>query len=146
MFPERAEKGAFRVNKLNPYVLRETAVDQWRGAELFEEWLPKLQLPFGKKILPLAHNWPFEAGFLRKWLGSRAFDEFFFGFRDTMALCNMLNDMADMQNLQWPFPKVNLEYVATTLRIENPNPHDALGDAVTTAHVYRVLMTKYRVV
>jgi DNA polymerase III epsilon subunit-like protein len=99
-----------------------------------------------KKILPLAHNWPFEAAFMRKWLGTRTFEDFCFGYRDTMALANALNDIADFANDPWPFPKVSLTYLCSQLKVENTNPHDALGDAVATAECYRRLVTRYRVV
>ena len=37
--------------------------------DLLVEWWEKLDLPLGKTLVPLAHNWAFEAGFLRAWLG-----------------------------------------------------------------------------
>jgi DNA polymerase III epsilon subunit-like protein len=145
MHPERVEKGAFRVNKLNLEKIVETGMDAYRVADLFDEWVQRLNLPFRKKIMPLAHNFPFESRFLHSWLGQLSYDSFFYGYRDTMAIVNMLNDMADMQNTPWPFPKINLEYVCSQLKVENLNPHDALGDAVATAECYRKLVTQYRI-
>jgi DNA polymerase III epsilon subunit-like protein len=145
MHPEWADPEAMRVCKLDVDKLLETAMDQWRVADLFEEWFERLNLPWRKQILPLAHNFPFEAGFLRAWLGSLSYEHFFFGYRDTMTIANMLNDIADMNNEPRPFPKVSLTYLCSQLMVENRNPHDALGDAVATAECYKKLVTRYRI-
>lgn len=139
------EPGAFRVNKLDIDHLIDTGLDPYRVADRFDEWFQGLGLPFKKKILPLAHNWPFEASFLTRSLGWMSFDDFFFGYRDTMTVANLLNDIADMNNEPWPFPKVSLTYLCSQLKVENENPHDALGDAKATAECYRRLVTRYKI-
>lgn len=144
--PEKyIESDAMRCNKLDWYNLRDTALDPWKVSELFEEWWQGLKLPFRKTIIPIAHNWPFEHGFLHDWLGGTAMQDFFFGFRDTMALANSMNDMADMRNEAYPFPKVSLDYMCSHLKVENYKPHDALADCIATAEVYRKLVTDYTI-
>ena len=74
-----------------------------------------------------------------------SFDAFFFGYRDTMTVANMLNDIADMHNEPWPFPKVSLKYVCSQLGVENDRPHDAMGDARACAKCYRRMVTRYKI-
>lgn len=143
--PHTWEPDAVRMAKTDLVNLWENGLDSTKVADLFDEWFQKLNLPWQKKILPLAHNWPFEQAFLTRWLGWMSFDAFFFGFRDTMTVANMLNDIADMHNEAWPFPKVSLRYLCSQLGVENMNPHDALGDAVACAECYRHLVTRYKI-
>ncbi len=146
MHPETAEPEAMRTNKIDLEKLLREGHDQWRVADLFEEWFEKLNLGFRKAIIPLAHNWPYDAAFLQAWLGHLSFHHFFFGYRDTMSVMNHLNDIADFANEPWPFPKMSLGSLCNRLQVENLNPHDALGDAVATAECYRRLVTRYRIV
>jgi DNA polymerase III epsilon subunit-like protein len=146
--PERIEPDARKVCKLDDArlerLIRE-GIDCWRAADLLDEWFQRLNLGFRKQIIPLAHNWPHDAAFLLDWLGHASFNAFFFGHRDTLAVANMLNDIADMNNEPWPFPKVGLKYLCSQMKVENTNPHDALGDAVATAECYRRLVTRYKI-
>ena len=144
--PETFEPQAIRMNKEKVLKAIERGIDPYKAADYFDDWFQKLNLPMYKKILPLAHNWPFENRFLHAWLGSFNMDQFFFGYRDTMVLANVINDIADMRNEPWPFAKVSLGYMCSTLKIENLDPHDALGDAVACAEVYRTLVRRYRLV
>lgn len=144
--PEKyIEADAMNCNKLDWHHLRDTAMDPWKVSELFDEWWQGLKLPFRKTIIPIAHNWPFESGFLHDWLGAAAMQDFFFQFRDTMALANSINDMADMRNEAYPFPKTGLGYMCSQLKIENHKPHDALADCMATAELYRRLVTEYTI-
>jgi DNA polymerase III epsilon subunit-like protein len=143
--PERTEPRALDANKLDVYKLMAEAMDSTRVADLFEEWFTKLNLAFRKGIIPLAHNWPFDAAFLRNWLGNDNFNHYFYSYRDTMSVMNHLNDIADINNETWPFPKQSLGSLCNRLTVENKNEHDALGDAVATAECYRRLIYKYKI-
>src|ERR1019366_7312990 len=123
------DKRAMRANKLDIDHLTATAMDDMRVADLFDEWFQKLRLPYSKKIIPLAHNFPFEHSFLNSWLGQLSYDAFFFGYRDTMSVINHLNDIADMHNEPWPFAKQNLAWMCSTLGVTNHRAHDAMSDA-----------------
>lgn len=113
LHPERADPEALRVCKLDLDKILETGMDTWRLADLFGEWFEWLRRPLRKQILPLAHDFPFEAGFLRAWLGSLIYEHFYFGYRDTMAIANLLNDVAGYHNEPWPSPKVSLTYLCS---------------------------------
>lgn len=54
-------------------------------ADLLVEWFEKLELPFKRSLIPLAHNWAFESSFLKAWLGVDLVDQVFHSHaRDTM--------------------------------------------------------------
>lgn len=113
-------------------------LDRYFAADLFNEWFERLKLPLGKRISVLAQNWVYDRGFILNWLGPAAVDRYFDArYRDTMSAALFCNDRADFTADQIQYPKVNLRYLAKTLRVENPNPHDALNDCVVTAEVYR---------
>lgn len=137
------EPDAMRCNKLNWRNLRDTALDPYKVAELFEEWWGRLKLPFNKSIIPLAHNYTFEYKFLHEWLGPLNMDHYFFQFRDTMALANSLNDYADWVSGPYPYPKMDLAYLCSTLNVDNYKPHDALSDALACAECYREMMKRH---
>jgi DNA polymerase III epsilon subunit-like protein len=138
--PDSIDPEAMDVHKLDLCRIMQQAMDPWRVAELFDEWFQKLKLPFRKKITPLAHNWPFEYGFLTKWLGKKSMEDFFFGYRDTMALANAMNDSADFHVEPCPYPKVSLKYLCSQLKVEHTRAHDALPDCVATAECYRKML------
>ncbi len=135
---------ALRTHKIDMVKLCNTGLDPWKVADLFDEWFQRLNLPVYKKIMPLAHNWPFEQRFLYDWLGPKSMDAFFFTYRDTLAMANMLNDIADHNNEELPFPKTSLTYLCSKFKIENQHAHDALGDAVATIEVYNRMMRMTR--
>lgn len=142
--PENADPGAFRVNKMTLADCVLKGVDPYEAADAFEEWFFKLKLADGKKIAPLAHNWPFDRSFIIDWLGMETFAQFFdYHARDTAVVANYLNDRADIAGEKYPFPKVNLAYVSSQLSIVNPDAHTAIGDALTTAKVYKALLGRF---
>jgi DNA polymerase III epsilon subunit-like protein len=120
-------------------------------ADQFISWFEKLQLPIGKSIVPLAHNWVFEAGFLRSWLGQKLFEKMFWGHpRDSMQLALSINDRAVMRGESAPFSKVSLGSLARKFGIGEENyadipgytgkAHDAFQDCLVCAEVYRNLL------
>jgi len=140
--PENAELSAGGVNKLQLAKIINEGMDSYRAADLLEEWFLKLKLPENKRISPLAQNWCFDRGFLIQWLGPRMFEFIFDGrYRDTMTAALYCNDKADFMGEAFPYPKVNLEYLSSQLKVENIKAHDALSDCVTTAEVYRRMLT-----
>lgn len=138
---EAIDWDAFKITKLNFFDLCERGLDKYKAADLFEDWLQQLNLPERKRISPLAHNWPFDASFIREWLGPTSFGIHIDGrYRDTMVTALQLNDYADNKNEPVPFPKVNLTYLASQLKIEHTRAHSALGDCVVTAQVYKEMV------
>ena len=113
------------------------------GANLFHEWFERLPLGFKKRIMVLAHNWPFDREFIRNWLGDASFDYYFDPrYRDTMALAAALNDVCDVHANRVPFNKHTLRGIANILEVEwdDLSAHNSLYDANKTAQVYKKLV------
>lgn len=139
--PENIDKAATKAHRIDMAKLIVEGFDPWKGVDLFEEWFERLNLPVGKKIVPLAHNWIFDSAFIKEWLGDLSFQHFFdFHYRDSMTSALYLNDRADAHVEPYPYPKVSLNYCASQLNVHNIQAHDALSDCVTTAEVYRLML------
>lgn len=116
-------------------------MDKWRCADLFVEWFENLKLAPLKRIMPIAHNWVFDSGFIKEWLGEKTFEYIFDPrYRDSMTVSLFLNDIADMQGEQFPFPKNNLQYLCSELKVQRERAHTATDDSVATAEVYKRLI------
>lgn len=125
--------------------LRE-GTDKYEAADYLVDWKNKLNIPEQKLIVPLAQNWAgIDKIFIQKWLGILTYDQVFhFHYRDTMTAALYLNDRAEANNEQIPFPKVGLQYLCSQLGVErNGRSHTALDDAVTVAAVYKKLVEQY---
>lgn len=108
------------------------------AADLFDEWFQKLPKKEEKKISPLAHNWIFDRGFLIDWLGPINFESFFDArYRDPMPAALFQNDRADFASEPYPYAKVHLQFLASSVKYKNEAPHDCLSDCVALAEVYR---------
>lgn len=140
-YPERAQLGADSVHGIDVSKLQETALPQWRVADLFDEWFQALDLPLNKSIVPLAHNWAFEAGFLKSWLGLECVNMMFHPHpRDSMLLAIAINDRALMRGDPIVFKTVSLVAMCKQLGINMLRAHDALSDSLAGAKVYQALM------
>lgn len=136
--PENIDPKALNVSrtKLSDILLK--ALDADRIADFFDEWYKQLPLPSGKQLMPLAHNWPFDREFMIDWLGFENFNHYFNGhYRDLMAAGIYENDKAAFHVEPYPYPKHGLKYYSSQLGVQNPNPHDAMGDCFTTARCYK---------
>ncbi len=139
--PERAEREASVIHRLDLADLMLNAPSSEKVADLFLEWFEALDLPVSKRLTPLAHNWTFEQAFGKAWLGSELFDHIFhFHPRDGMIFALSLKDRAAFAGEEDPFPWVGLSALCKKFGIVNENPHDALCDAVAEAEVYRALL------
>lgn len=139
--PENVDYHALEVNKIDFYQLQRTAFDADKVADLFDAWFQKLKLPYNKKIAPLAQNWPFDREFIKDWLGEASYESYFDRrYRDTMPVALFLNDVADIHNENYPFPKCSLKYIASTLKIDYSGAHDSMQDCLITAEAYRLMM------
>jgi DNA polymerase III epsilon subunit-like protein len=119
-------------------------VEKEMAAQLLIEWFERIPLPERKRIIPLGQNYmQFDRLFLKEWLTDSTYDYIFdYHTRDTMVVALALNDMAAAIQEHVPFPKVALGYLSACLKVSNPRRHRALGDAVTTAEVYRKMVTQ----
>lgn len=145
-YPDRIKAEAMQVNKLDLDTIMATGFDKETGIQLLEEWYKKLGLPctkYGrpKKVIPLGQNYAFDKGFIQQWLGIDLYNDLFdYHYVDTMIAANYMNDRAAFHAETVPFSKVNLQYLASTLKIKTDRLHDALQDAYTCARVYKAMM------
>lgn len=141
---ERADPRATKVHNLDLEHLKIHSPDKWQVADYLDSWWSNLDLPLRKTLAPVAHNWQFEAGFLKAWLGVESFDQFFYwAARDTMLISVYLNDLAYLRGKLIPFQNVGLTSLCNKIGITNENPHDALADARAEAKVYKYLVEMY---
>jgi len=142
--PERCEHGAQMVHGLDIETLINNCPDHWKVADLFDDWFQSLNLPFNKSLVPLAHNWAFERGFLTHWLGIESFNQFFYKLpRDSMLFAISINDAANFHGYPTPFPYVSLGAMCKKFGIEIPKAHDALNDAIAEAKLYKALLESF---
>jgi DNA polymerase III epsilon subunit-like protein len=150
--PENVEPGALKTNRIDFAKMMQRAADPFDVADYFEDWFEGLKkdtpkrpalLPEGRKIIPLAQNWPFDRSFIMEWLGDKSFNSFFHPwFRDTLPVAQFLNDQYANQTCcamphKVPFPKSNLTYLCSQLKVNHDRLHRALNDCVATAECYR---------
>jgi DNA polymerase III epsilon subunit-like protein len=48
--------------------------------------------------------------------------------------------ISSMVDIEIPFPKVNLQYLCSQLKVERDRSHEAMQDCVATAEVYRKML------
>lgn len=143
---ERAEKESMSISGLSLEELEASAPEAFTVADWLEEWVRDLELPFQRSLVPLAHNWAFEKGFLTDWLGFSSVGKFFFSHpRDTMTTALYINDCAAIRGEPVPFPTVNLPDLCKFLGIEHTKAHDAYADSLACAEAYRRLTFGYGV-
>lgn len=142
--PENIDPAALEVSKTNLREIMIHGMDSSETADMFVKWIERdLGLPKERRLMMLAHNWPFERAFLMEWLGPKTMDAYISGhYRDTMSMGLYLNDRYAFQAESVPFPKVGLTFMATRLKSEIGEPHTALGDCITTLNVYRELCSR----
>jgi DNA polymerase-3 subunit epsilon len=134
-FPHRADPASIAIHGLTPEVL-EDAPDQMRASDLFAEWASQ----YSGKLIPLAHSYTFEYGFLKAWLGSQFSSTFHYHPRDAMGLALALNDLAAIAGREPPFPSVSLANLCKQFGIENQKAHDAFSDAIAEAKLYKKML------
>lgn len=141
----RVDMEAMSINRLKLGELLTNAVPYDAAADLFITWFEKLKLPENRRILPLGHNYPFDRAFLIEWLGPLCYDYYIDArYRDTMPASLYSCDRCNMNNEEVRYPKCNLAYLANVLKIDTTQAHDALNDAITTAAVYRAMLTAFQ--
>ncbi len=141
---ERVERSATMVHGLDIDDLVANCPDQFKAADLFDEWFQRLKLPFKKQLVPLAHNWAFERGFLTHWLGLETFNQLWhFHPRDTMLFALSINDTCAYHGKDIPFGYVGLGSLCDKFGITMEKAHDALCDARAEAELYRRMLAAF---
>lgn len=139
--PERQKGSAGSIHGLDINDLMMNSPSSAKVADLLIEWFERLNLPMKRNLVPLAHNWAFECGFGKAWLGDDMFNQIFHSHaRDGMIEAGHMNDRAAFRGEPIPFPLVGLNPLCKQLGIVNENPHDALSDSIAEAEVYRALL------
>jgi DNA polymerase III epsilon subunit-like protein len=149
-FPERVDKASTRCHGKRLSYIMKRGFERIAAIDMMRDWIDKLGLPFTKskaqrrcKIIPLAHNYVFDIGFIKAWLGNEQYNEWFFGhFRDTMQIALYLNDHSAQHAETVPYSKVGLGWLANQFNIEHDQLHDALVDCRVTAEVYKAMLDK----
>lgn len=135
------------INQRKMYDLADNAMNKNTALDLFVEWIERLHLGTGKRIMPLAHNWCFDKQFLEEWMGPQSYNYYIDSrYRDLMAVANFINDTDDAHATPYHFPKQQLGYICNCLGIEfdTTMAHDAHYDAVKTAEAYKKCMQTTR--
>lgn len=139
--PENIDPSALKVHGVDLHHLMHSSIEPFKAADLFEEWIVKLKLPFRKRIAPLGQCYSFDARFIIDWLGNETYNQFFDGTnRDTASAALFCNDRASFQGSPPPYPKVNLAYLASQLQVSHGRAHDALQDCLVTSEIYRRML------
>lgn len=144
--PERADPKAMQINRLDFAIIGQRGYDQEKAKDLLAGWIKKLDLPttkYGnrKKIIPLGQNYAFDQGFIKAWLGTELYNEYFhYAYRDTKIVAQYLNDRAAMHAEKVPYSKTSLGWLAKRLDVPHERAHDALSDCQATAEIYRRLL------
>lgn len=142
--PERQGQDAKAKTRLNAKKMADECISQERAAELMDEWFVSLNLPSGKRLVPLSHNFGFERTMMLHWLGSDAFHTMWDGrFRDTQVAAAFMNDMYWWKGMSNPFSSISLGAVTKRLGIQLDHAHNALSDALATAKVYKTILSLF---
>lgn len=108
-------------------------------ADMFVTWFESLKLREGKKVVPLAWNWPDVSVWLRNWLGNKTFDYIFdWRFRDVLSTINHINDTLDLSGNTIVFPKITIGSIALRSNIERIRPETALTRAKVLVDIYKM--------
>lgn len=143
--PEKLDTADPQADRINRGLLQAAMTDgieRWTAVDFLSDWFKKLKLPEKKKIVPLGCNYSFDRDFLLDFVGGPlSYEEYFRNdYRDVMLTALAINDMCDFHSERIPFPKYGLTYLCSCLGVEHRNRHDAVGDCIATAEVYRRLM------
>lgn len=135
--PENVDPKAMEINKISLDEVNKLGFGNVKAIELFEEWAAKFQ----GKLHPIAHNYPFDKGFMIDWLGTETMENLFdYHYRDSQAAAEYINDRQMFQNGKPVFDKVNLRYLCKQLNVPYNTGHDALNDCVAGAQVYKKMI------
>lgn len=132
---------AMNINQLDLAKIINGSVPSASAVDLFIHWFEGLKLKEGKQIEPLGCNWPFDREFIIDWMGRAHFNHYFSRyFRDVQPVAKFMADRDGIGDNRIFFPKIGLKSLCSTLGVENPQPHRALGDAVATARCYAKML------
>ena len=116
-----AGEGVGYVHGLNLEDLILHSPDAGKVADLLVEWWEKLDLPFGKTLVPLAHNWAFECEVPASLVGRRSYHHAVPRARTGRhALCTGVERQGGLHGLPCPFAKVGLGSICKHFKVSQP--------------------------
>ena len=143
--PQNIDYKAMSVSRIQLDKICKSGLNPIACIDYIHEWVNRLKLPEGKKIVPLGCNYCFDMVHLMSWMGPSNYWSVFHGhYRDIQTSCLFHNDIADFHATQIPHPKVGLKDIATSLNVEMDEQrlHDSLYDCWITAKCYRAKLLK----
>lgn len=119
-----------------------SGIDYGRAIDHLDEWYDNLNMPFRKRIFPMAYNWPLTNAFLYQWLSFVHMSSIFsYEFRDILSDANFLNDYADFHNRRYVFAKVDYSYITSVMHLEHERGNwDTLENCRNIAEVHRLML------
>ena len=112
------------------------------AADRLEEWVHKLNMPYGKRLVPIAYNWPVVREFLHTWLRFHNFNYLFsHEYRDVMSSVLFINDSWNQRNKMIDYPRPeHLAYLCHAHNISFKMSDDVMVKALKLAELYRQLI------
>ncbi len=146
-FPERIEaKGKPARLKMAELALK--GFDSAQAIDLFYGWFDKLDLKCNKygnqrKLVPLGYEYHTTKEYLINWLGQSVYDIYFYPeFRDIRTTAAYLNDRAAEFAETIPFPKTNLRYIASSLKLDLTGAKDLLLESLWVSRIYKKMVSQ----
>jgi DNA polymerase III epsilon subunit-like protein len=134
----KSARKARRVNKISIEEIEEKGVTKIEAAAMFRGWISSFK---GKKIQPIAQNWPFDKAMLQVLMGQDIMDNVIhYHFKDTQAVAEFINDYHYFMYGEVFFPRTSLYELSKKLEIDHKPTHRALDDCIATAKVYKSLI------
>jgi len=115
------------------------------AADRFEEWFDLIDLPLGKKLIPVAYNWPVMREYLVTWLGVKNFASLFHEceYRDVISVATYLNDCRNFVTKVPNFPRPeSFAYICSRFHIEVRGNDDVMIRALKAAECYKCFMAE----
>jgi len=138
--PENADPQAMAINGLDMEDLMVCPTAE-QVEDAIVEWRATIDLPVGKRLIPLAQNSSFDVSFMQQFLGGDLYGQIFSRRgRDTMYFSAALADRASYLGFALPFSDFGLKGLCKHFGINIDGHHDAMADCIATAQVYRELL------
>jgi DNA polymerase III epsilon subunit-like protein len=147
-YPERIDSEARRKSGDVIQKALDTGMDRMAAADLLENWNTELHLPEKKRIVPLGFNYAaFDKPHIQEWIGWEHYNAMFDSkIRDLFVIACMMNDFADFNAMEIPFPRLmTLTTVARRLGVDvdDLRTHDSLYDCDITRRGYVKTLTTF---
>lgn len=118
--------------------------DPFDVLDAFDRWFETHKKKDNKRLTAIAYDWPLLSSFIRDWVGSETFNEYFnHEYRDIISTSIYCNDRAYWHGEDLPYPKQKLSYMASQLKVDYNASYDIMREARATAQIYKKLLKEY---